>query len=145
MSYTANETALTNLIIANISGYASSNCKCGDADSAFNYAVKNNANVCILDPYGAVDDSQQDAFGNNENWTWNILVSFFILYDKDTIETSVRSLKDSFTNMRRDNKRLSTSSVWRIREEREFEPVKNKYSDRPYVPVIFVVSCKDPL
>ncbi len=145
MSYTTNETALANLIIANITGYTSSNTKCGEADTAFGYAVQNNKNVCILDPYGATDDSQTDTFGQQDNWMWNILVTFFLSYNKDTIETDVRTLKDSFTNMRRDNKRLSTGCVWRIREEREFQPQTTKYTTRPYVPVMWICQIKENL
>jgi hypothetical protein len=152
MSYTLNEAALRDLIAANITGYTAhipntqlGNCSCGNVDIAFKYAVANNKNVCILDPFGATNDGQPNAFGAHENILWGVSVSFFLLYDQNTIETDIRTLKDDFTAMHNNNKRLSTGFIWRIREEREFKPQANKYSNRPYVPMVWLAQIKEQL
>lgn len=144
MGYVTNEAALLTLVTTNISGYTTDNTKLGDADAAFAYALENNTNLCVLDYYGCGDDNQPDPHGKFETWRWKILVTFFIAYDKDTIETDIRTLADNFVVLRRDNKRLTTGSTWEIQEGRTFGII-TRPGGRTFVPMAFVVSVKEML
>ena len=143
MSYTTEESAILTLITTNLSGYSSNNTKAGETDAAFKYANENGGNVCILDYAGGDNDSQESRFGNDQLWLWNTLITFFISYDASTIETDIRSLVNNFMVMYRDNKRLSTNSVWRVQSARAYEIYRR--NDRPFVPISFLCAIKTPI
>jgi|SRR3989304_9744633 len=143
MSYTTSETALVNLIIASISGYTANNTKAGEEDAAFSYAAENGGNLCVLDYAGGNADSQPSRITIDDLWLWDCVVTFFIRYDRDTIETAIRSLVDSFMVMHRNNKRLSTGAVWFVQSARAYQILKR--NDRSYVPVSFLVQFKVPI
>lgn len=144
MAYTDSEAALVALITT-MTGYTADNTKSGDADSVFKYSNLNGVNCCVVDFAGARGDDQTDRFGAYKNILWESLVSFFVVLDRATIETSLRTLLDGFVALNRDNKRLPNGVTWRILDVRAFGEYKTKLSNRSYVPVTFMVELKEPL
>lgn len=143
MSFATSETALVNLIIANISGYTANNTKAGEEDAAFSYAAINGGNLCVTDYAGGNIDSQPSRITIDELWMWDCVVTFFIHYDHDTIETSIRTLSNDFMTMHKNNKRLSDGAVWFVQAARAYQILKR--NDRPYVPVSFLCQFKAPI
>jgi hypothetical protein len=142
-AYSSSETALVNLIIANITGYTANNCVAGEADAAFAYANKNNTNVCLLDYAGGREDTQVSPHGQVQTWINACKINFFLSYDAATIEATIRSTVNSILQLRRDNKRLSTGAVWRLVDAAPPRPVKR--NDRPWIWLEFTANIKEPV
>jgi hypothetical protein len=142
-TYKTSELALLNLIVANINGYTTDNTKAGKEDEAFSWAIQNSTNCCVLDYAGGDEDSQPSRIVNDQLWMWSCIVTFFIRYNRDSIETDIRDLSDNFMTMQRDNKRLSNNAYWRVQAARPFGILKR--NDRSFLPMSFVIQIKTPI
>lgn len=110
IGYSASEQAIVDGIIEYFPQLNEYNCKAGELDSIIDYMFR------APDKYGALVDfmggqrRKPEPF-NTYIWQWNILITFFVQIDLDTIEDDVRNIIDKIAFFAETNRTLGGKVV----------------------------------
>ena len=110
IGYSASEQAIVDAIIEHFPQLNEYNCKAGELDSIIDYMFR------APDKYGALVDFMGGQRRKPENfnayiWQWNILITFFVQIDLDTIEDDVRDIIDKSAVFAEKNRTLGGKVV----------------------------------
>lgn len=143
MSYTSIESGLVNIIIASMSAFDSNNTKAGETDAAFSYILSKGLSSCCVVDYAGFRRDVASAF-LSQQVIWSLRVTFYIEFNKENIETDIRSIVDDFTPLIAQNHTLgSTTPGASLAAGDAFAAITRQ--QKVYVPVAFLIEAKEQL
>lgn len=126
-----------------MSDFDSNNTKAGEEDAAFSYILSTGDDRCCVVDYAGFRRDTASAF-LSQHVIWSLLVTFFVEFDKDTIETSIRSIVNDFAPLVARNHTLGDTTPGATLEAGHAFAIVQR-QQKIYVPVAFVVEALEQL
>lgn len=143
MSYTAIEAGLLTVITDNMSDFDTDNTKAGDEDDAFAHILGSGETQCCILDYSGFRRDRSSSF-LSQHVIWAIRVTFYVVYDKDTIEATIRGTVDDFSPLVAQNHRLGdTTPGATLAAGDAFQSIRR--GDRTFIPIVFLVEALEQL
>lgn len=110
IGYTASEQAVIDQLILSFPQLNEYNCKAGDIDSIIDYMFRTPSKYGVLVDFMGGQRRKPENF-NAYIWQWNILITFFVRIDLNTIEDDVREILDTLAVFAETNRTLGGKVV----------------------------------